>query len=697
MSDPNDLPADSSHSAVDSPSRLSKPYSCVVCHRRKVKCDRQSPCSNCAKANVECVYQAPPPPRRRKRERDTNGSVFQEREKSLRRTSAQPLSHEDAERYSSQSQIPTVRVGGVRPDAEKNGSGRMIMKEGNTVYLDKLLPNAADVLDDVSDSGTDNHVEEIRDEFTVLMGPGSRKGLAELHPNPLHIFKLWQTFLENVNPLTKIVHAPSLQQRILEAMGNLPTISRELEALMFSIYCIALVSMQADDVEKAFGEGKRALLSRCRRGAQLAFRNASILRTSRLMVLQAFMLYLLSMRAFSDPHTVWSLCGVAIRIAQRIGLHRDGSGYGLSVFETEMRRRIWFQLLVLDVTSAQLCGVASAMPLATNDVKPPININDSDLDPRMTEPPHENPGPTEMIFCLARSRFGKWLRHWSKDAGGYNGPWALLSSSSISLAEKDQAIDQLEEEMEQNVLRHCDRSIPLHLMTTIMVRSAIYYTRLMAHHPRQYREPNDRVPEAEKGIIFENCLKMTEFADYAQNSPAVQGFSWHMVNHMPWDAIIFMLSEMRHRNDPQEKGQVWQLIGSIYPRHLRQLGKNAQSPLHMAIQNLMVKAWKAYIEECNLHQRTPTPCPTIVTTLIGSAKDVSESQSAEEMVSSVEPGAALQGQPSHDLPSSHMGAEAENLFFFGESPMDWDNWDNLLNQFQESVMDDATLMIGSLS
>jgi hypothetical protein len=43
-------------------------------------------------------------------------------------------------------------------------------------------------------------------------------------------------------------------------------------------------------------------LSKCRRGAKLAFRNASLLRTSSTMVLQAFMLYLvcllLTVRSF---------------------------------------------------------------------------------------------------------------------------------------------------------------------------------------------------------------------------------------------------------------------------------------------------------------------------------------------------------------------------------------------------------------
>ncbi|KAJ6087236.1 hypothetical protein N7467_006150 [Penicillium canescens] len=666
------------HSAVSS-SKQPTSNSCVVCHNRKVKCDRQDPCSNCAKADVECIYRAPPPPRRRKRE---TGSVSQGRGKSLRR--------DDPD-----GSVTPNRGRMGQASTKKSGSGRMIMKDGNSVYLDtnlwtsvsNELPDAADVLGDVSDSAADDFDQDADDEVGLLSTSATRESLTGLHPNPLHIFKLWQAFLENVNPLTKIIHAPTVQQQILEAMSDLPKISRELEALMFSIYCIALVSLQAADVEKSFGESKMALLSKCRRGAQLAFKNASLLRTSSSMVLQAFMLYLLCMRSFSDPHTIWTLCGIATRIAQRIGIHRDGSSHGISVFDTEIRRRIWFQLMIIDATSAQFCGVASTPLPGAIDVQPPMNANDSDLDPRMTEPAYEKEGPTEMIFCLARSAFGKWLHRWSKEAEGSNtGPWAFLTSSSMTLSEKDKAIDELEAHMENNFFRHCDKSIPLHIATSMMASSAIHYTRLMAHHPRQYSDPS-RIPQSEKDIIFEHALKMTEHADYAQTCSAVQKYSWHMVNHVPWDAIILMLSDMRHRRDPEEKSKVWHLIGNVYSRNLRE-SKGIQTPLHRAIQHLIVRAWRAYVEECNQHHRTPTPCPTIVATLLANAKGTHESQPVEE-IGTVENGPS-QDQPEHDFRTARFDPEADGFeYLLGDSPIDWNEWDTLLNQFPTSLTDDA--------
>jgi hypothetical protein len=35
------------------------PRSCVTCRRRKVKCDKKQPCSNCVRAKIECVFPGP--------------------------------------------------------------------------------------------------------------------------------------------------------------------------------------------------------------------------------------------------------------------------------------------------------------------------------------------------------------------------------------------------------------------------------------------------------------------------------------------------------------------------------------------------------------------------------------------------------------------------------------------------------------
>ncbi|KAI0395124.1 hypothetical protein F5Y17DRAFT_225553 [Xylariaceae sp. FL0594] len=47
--------------------KVTRGHSCVLCQTRKVRCDKKKPCSNCAKAHVECRVVPPQPPKRGKK------------------------------------------------------------------------------------------------------------------------------------------------------------------------------------------------------------------------------------------------------------------------------------------------------------------------------------------------------------------------------------------------------------------------------------------------------------------------------------------------------------------------------------------------------------------------------------------------------------------------------------------------------
>ena len=118
--------------------------------------------------------------------------------------------------------------------------------------------------------------------------------LSSLHPQPAQIFKLWQIYLDNVNPLFKVTHTPSLQARIVDAVSNVTNIGPTMEALMFSIYCTAVLSFVADDVQASFGAVKEDLLSRYQFGCLQALSNCGVLRRDDRDCLTALFLYLVS-------------------------------------------------------------------------------------------------------------------------------------------------------------------------------------------------------------------------------------------------------------------------------------------------------------------------------------------------------------------------------------------------------------------
>jgi hypothetical protein len=119
--------------------------------------------------------------------------------------------------------------------------------------------------------------------------------LSTLHPEPVHIFRLWQIYLDNVNPLLKVTHTPSLQGLIIEAVSNVTNISPTLEVLMFSIYCMAILSLLPEDCQAIFGSLQEELLTKFQFGCRQALVNCSFLRSTNRNCLTALFLYLVSL------------------------------------------------------------------------------------------------------------------------------------------------------------------------------------------------------------------------------------------------------------------------------------------------------------------------------------------------------------------------------------------------------------------
>lgn len=136
---------------------------------------------------------------------------------------------------------------------------------------------------------------------------GTSRDLVDLHPPPVHIFRLWQTFLVNVNPMVKMFHAPTIQQMILDASGDLANVPRHTEALMFAIYFISVISLQDQDCRSMFHESKANLLAKYSTGAQQSLVNSRFLKSLNILTLQAFILYLVSVDL---PQLPENYCGL---------------------------------------------------------------------------------------------------------------------------------------------------------------------------------------------------------------------------------------------------------------------------------------------------------------------------------------------------------------------------------------------------
>jgi hypothetical protein len=143
-----------------------------------------------------------------------------------------------------------------------------------------------------------DQVYKSNDEILLFGSRQTNVDLSTLHPEQVQIFRLWQIYLENVNPLFKVTHTPTLQARIVEAASDLAKIDPPFEALMFGIYCIAILSLVDDECITLFGLSREDLLKGYRFGCQQALMNSGFLRSNDRDCLTALFFYLVSLGGF---------------------------------------------------------------------------------------------------------------------------------------------------------------------------------------------------------------------------------------------------------------------------------------------------------------------------------------------------------------------------------------------------------------
>lgn len=70
---------------------------------------------------------------------------------------------------------------------------------------------------------------------------------------------------------------------------------------------------------------------------------------------------------------------VTIRIAQRMGIHNEASNTTCAALEAEMRRRLWWSLVIFDNRICEMFDYKTATLAPTWDCHVPLNLSDFEV------------------------------------------------------------------------------------------------------------------------------------------------------------------------------------------------------------------------------------------------------------------------------------------------------------------------------
>lgn len=448
--------------------------------------------------------------------------------------------------------------------------------------------------------------------------------LLPYHPSVPQAINLFAVFTENVAPVLRLFHMPSLSKSYWDAIASLDSLDKNTEALLFAIYYSATISLSDPDCLALLGVSRDAATEKYRFGVEQALARADLLNTSSMVLLQAVVLFLSALRNQDDSRTTWSMTALVFYVAQSMGLHRDGTVFGLNPFETELRRRLWWYICILDGHSSKYQEHETNLHQFFSDTKIPLNINDADIHPDMTDPPPERVGCTDMTFSLVRCEaihtafttklVGPGLQRGPWRAGGDRG------STDTGVEERRSIVEAFVERITNKYLRHCDPSEPLLLMSSMVIKLIFARFWLLTYRPQPGPNSNSSpgkspTPEAAQGSrgttpsgreqkppmdpetrdkLFTMSTEVLELSTSILTHPKLIRWAWYAKTYIQWHAIGYVLAEICCRPPSTECDRAWAAVMGVYQSGILQINE-PKGTVWKPIRRLMAKA--RYIRE----------------------------------------------------------------------------------------------------
>ncbi|KAJ5858592.1 hypothetical protein N7534_003869 [Penicillium rubens] len=397
---------------------------CEYCHRRKIKCDGESPCAACRSKDRECVKDYVPTNRaslgkKRKRQQEAELSNTEEDEDEpssavdctttllIERVSG--VERQLQQLISSLRNHPNSRSPRSEEPADQEETTDPRHSGAGTADPDFGPTDESSYVGETSISRTLQQVEHSLHELglpakntTTAISPASAL-LNEVPATSSSSFREWvlQTltkhhlrpdkaewdilldlYCEDVHPLYPFFHLPSLRRSYAQLMGHNELSTAGKDSVAQVLICLALgrcttsVRIETSEGTQSSGWAFYTAALDCIGGIIDPLRETS-LGLQRLQVLTLMIIYLIRLDANERAHKVLSLTIVQ---AQHLGLHREVVVKTASPFIAESSRRLWWCLYNLDRRVALDIGQPFLIQDINTDTNLPVALSETALE-----------------------------------------------------------------------------------------------------------------------------------------------------------------------------------------------------------------------------------------------------------------------------------------------------------------------------
>ncbi|EMC99730.1 hypothetical protein BAUCODRAFT_119315 [Baudoinia panamericana UAMH 10762] len=540
---------------------------CQGCQRKKIKCDRTFPCGQCTRSNLQCIPSTRKPRVRHGGKRAVD-SELRSRITKLE-SLVESLSGEVGLQHTPEHDEDASNETHEAPEVDT--PSRSVGRYLGSSFWDSLSTEVQairDALEEDQDAdGPDAHSNEDKsgsgaplhtgNEFDLLICPPGTTyimpGALNEPPPPMQQY-LYETFIANVDPAFKVFHTPSLRaffERGAPYLGHEATAPCN-KALKTVAWFAAVNTMTDEQCRTQLGGARLDLLHKYRRTVDVALAQADLCNTTDLATLQAFAVYLVSIRMTDLSRRVWSLTALLVRIARAFGLHSKAPAR--TPFETELRRRLWYCIRFVDAFAALDRATEVIVDAKSFDTPFPNNVNDTEFDENSPSIPNHEGCITDMGFgLLVYTAVKATLRMTVPEYNATGDTW-------------QRRLDDAREwgrDVHERYLQHCDMSKPFQRLIYYIGKSMSASMVLRAVRPVQ-RHMSSVPPRIDDPYVLRiavDCLAANEriYTDREFDR-------WRWLIWVQWHALAVALAGLCSIRGTELAVEAWKQVETNYER-----------------------------------------------------------------------------------------------------------------------------------
>ncbi|KAE8394468.1 hypothetical protein BDV23DRAFT_190068 [Aspergillus alliaceus] len=370
----------SGHTGTSTRAPKTRRYACDRCRRQKLKCDVEKPCSLCLRSGFDCVTANSP----------------------LRPTSAEIDSIERSIPDARPCETPR-RMSREQPDS--HGHSRIGQRasplpnshryaQASAIELTNELFQTYDPGSIITSIATDNTTalpgaNMIAAQSSNRMRQEGKKSLATVFPGlslPPRVYCdfLIEAYRTSVHWFMMLFHQPTFEKEYTEIMDTQAIAPRQLgiAVLILMVFVMgARYTAECDSLEERDRHGdlqalQKDLLGHIHHHLFDIFDLGGVESTQICVLLSTFYLY------NGRPNLAFAILGAGARSAQAFGLHNESLWGRADDITTEVRRRTWWALFVLD----RFASITYGRPLSIHDSDCNVRIP-NDMDDSLTSHP----------------------------------------------------------------------------------------------------------------------------------------------------------------------------------------------------------------------------------------------------------------------------------------------------------------------